>query len=243
MAIEGTNSYGSTLTRALHVTDLDVCEVRPPRRTSRVGRDKSDDIDALAAAHPVLSEQVSALLTPRAEGSRGALRILLKAREAMEHQATSDRLILNALVRTVDLGIDARKALADTQVREIGRGRIHSSYDLQSRIARSEAKRLAVATQQFQISWQGTRKNCSRSWWRWLWTCWISLGCGRRLPRKSSSPTSTMVEFDPKQPSPLWPGSTRFRRPQATTSGTGSTFMEIDNSKGPCTQSPVHGWC
>lgn len=33
VAIEGTNSYGSGLTRALRATDLDLCEVRPPRRT------------------------------------------------------------------------------------------------------------------------------------------------------------------------------------------------------------------
>jgi hypothetical protein len=48
VAIEGTNSYGATLTRALAGTDLEVCEVRPPRRASRAGRGTSDDIDALA---------------------------------------------------------------------------------------------------------------------------------------------------------------------------------------------------
>lgn len=32
VAIEGTNSYGSGLTRFLRSTELDLCEVRPPRR-------------------------------------------------------------------------------------------------------------------------------------------------------------------------------------------------------------------
>ena len=41
VAIEGANSYGSGLTRALRATALDICEVRPPRRTSRAGRGKS----------------------------------------------------------------------------------------------------------------------------------------------------------------------------------------------------------
>lgn len=41
---------------------MDLCEVRPPRRTSRTGRGKSDDIDALAAARTVLGEHVEGLL-------------------------------------------------------------------------------------------------------------------------------------------------------------------------------------
>lgn len=90
LAIEGTNSYGATLTRALAATDLEVCEVRPPRRASRAGRGKSDDIDALAAARTVLAQDVSALLQPRAGGNRQALRILLNARDATERQSTAD---------------------------------------------------------------------------------------------------------------------------------------------------------
>jgi len=56
MAIEGTNSYGARLTRAPRATDLDICEVRPPRRTSRAGHGKADDIDALSAARTMLGE-------------------------------------------------------------------------------------------------------------------------------------------------------------------------------------------
>ncbi len=150
MAIEGTNSYGSTLTRALRTTALEVCEVRPPRRTSRAGRGKSDDIDAVAAARTVLAEEVSALLEPRAEGHRDALRVLLNARNAMEHQGTANRLMLTALLRTLDLGVDARKALTDAQITQISRWRVRSGDDLPARIARGEAKRLASAIHDFQ---------------------------------------------------------------------------------------------
>lgn len=150
VAIEGTNSYGATLTRALAATDLEVCEVRPPRRASRAGRGKSDDIDALTAARTVLAEEVSALLEPRAGGDREALRILLNARDAMERQSTADRLSLTALLRTLDLGIDARKALSDAQITQISRWRTHAGDDLPTRIARAEAKRLAMAIKDFQ---------------------------------------------------------------------------------------------
>ncbi len=150
VAIEGTNSYGATLTRSLQETDLDVCEVPPPRRTSRAGRGKSDDIDAVAAARTVLAEDIGALLKPRAEGPRDALRVLLNARDSMERQSTADRLILTALLRTLDLGIDARKALADAQITQISRWRARSGDDLPTRIARCEAKRLATAIADFQ---------------------------------------------------------------------------------------------
>ncbi len=80
------------------------------------------------------------------------MRILLNAGEAMKPQATSDRLILNALVRTLDLGIDACKVLTDAQDREIGCWRTYPDGDLQTRIARVEAKRLAMmAIHQFQV--------------------------------------------------------------------------------------------
>ncbi|MGL3806097.1 IS110 family transposase [Paeniglutamicibacter sp. R2-26] len=149
VAIEGTNSYGSGLTRALRATELDICEVRPPRRMSRAGRGISDDSDALAAARTVLGEQVEALLDPRSEGGREALRILVNARSAMERQSTADRLMLTALLRTMDLGVDARKALADEQVLQISRCRTRGTDDLQTRIARAEATRLATAINEF----------------------------------------------------------------------------------------------
>lgn len=158
VSIEGTNSYGAGLTRALRATDLGVCEVRPPRRVSRAGRGKSDDIDALAAAHAVLGEQVEALLHPRAEGDREALRILLNARAAMERQGTADRLMLTSLLRIMDLGLDVRKALTDAQVLQISRWRTRCGDDLQTRTARAEATRLASAILDFQALQERNKK-------------------------------------------------------------------------------------
>lgn len=149
VAIEGTNSYGAGLAHALRATELDICEVHPPRRASRAGRGKSDDIDALAAARTVLGEQVEALLEPRAEGNREALRILLNARNIMERQSTADRLMLTSLLRTMDLGVDARHALTDEQILLISRWRARRDDDLSIRIARAEAKRLATTLLQF----------------------------------------------------------------------------------------------
>ena len=158
VAIEGTNSYGAGLTRALRTTELDVCEVRPPRRTSRAGRGKSDDIDALMAARTVLGEEVEALLEPRAEGNREALRILLNGRTVMERQSTADRLILTSLLRTMELGIDARHALTDEQILLVSRWRVHRADDLSITIARAEAKRLAAAILQFQVHLSANHK-------------------------------------------------------------------------------------
>ena len=125
--------------------------MRPPRRTSRAGRGKSDDIDALLAARTVLGEEVEALLEPRAEGAREALRILLNARTVMERQSTADRLVLTSLLRTMELGIDARHALTDEQILLVSRWRVRGDDALSTRIARAEGKRLAAAILQFQI--------------------------------------------------------------------------------------------
>ncbi|MDQ0095963.1 transposase [Paeniglutamicibacter psychrophenolicus] len=118
------------------------------RRISRAGRGKSD-IDALAAARTVLGEQIEALLDPRSEGDREALRILLNAKSAMERQGIADRLMLTALLRTIDLGVDAHHALTEEPVRQISRWRVHGTDDLQTRIARAEATRLATAINEF----------------------------------------------------------------------------------------------
>lgn len=93
----------------------------------------------------MLGEQVKALLDPRAEGNREALRILLNARTVMERQSTADRLMLTSMLRTMDLGIDARHALTDEQVLAVSRWRACRDDDLSTKIARAEARRLATA--------------------------------------------------------------------------------------------------
>ena len=82
IGLEGTRSYGIGLARALRDAQLTVVEVERPRRSDR-RRGKSDPIDAHLAALQVLRMDADRLPTPRADGNREALRILLGARREM----------------------------------------------------------------------------------------------------------------------------------------------------------------
>lgn len=96
-----------------------VCDVLPPKRASRAGRGNSDEIDAVAAARTALATEVERLGSPRMDGIRSALRVLLVGRQAMDARRTAERNALTALVRGFALGLDARKPLSDAQVQEI----------------------------------------------------------------------------------------------------------------------------
>jgi transposase len=147
VAIEGASSYGSNLRRALIAAGVDVCDVRPPKRAARAGRGKSDEIDAIAAARTALASEVERLTAPRSDGLRAALRVLLAARKAMDSQRTAERNALTALLRSFDLGIDARKAITDTQVREVAGWHRRAADDAAMTTIRQEARRLAVSVQ------------------------------------------------------------------------------------------------
>jgi transposase len=144
-AVEGTSSYGAGLTRALKAAGIEVAEVKPPRRQARAGVGKSDPIDALEAARQVLHRSAESLAVPRADGLRAALRVLLTGRRGLDTRRTADRNALNALVRTSDLGIDARKALTDARITMIAGWDERASDTVEQRIARQEATRLAAA--------------------------------------------------------------------------------------------------
>ena len=144
-AVEGTSSYGAGLTRALTNAGIAVTEVKPPKRQTRAGVGKSDPIDAVAAARHVLACDTAKLTMPRAEGIRGALRVLLSGRRGLDIHCTADRNALNALARTVDLGIDARKPLSDTQVTAIAAWRQRNTDTVEQRITRAEGTRLVTA--------------------------------------------------------------------------------------------------
>lgn len=147
VAIEGASSYGSNLRRALIAAGVEVCDVRPPKRAARAGRGKSDEIDAIAAARTALASDAERLTTPRSDGLRSALRVLLAARQAMDSRRTAERNALTALLRSFELGIDARKPLTDTQVKEVAGWRQRSADDAAKATIRQEARRLAVSVQ------------------------------------------------------------------------------------------------
>lgn len=144
-AVEGTRSYGSSITAALTAGSIPVVEVKPPKKQARAGVGKTDEIDATAAAMSVLGKDLSNLLHPRAEGVRTAISVLLASRHRVDHQRTMNRNALNALVREINLGLDTRKALTDRQLTEISAWRHRTGDTTEERIAREEAVTLATA--------------------------------------------------------------------------------------------------
>ncbi|MGM1029887.1 MAG: IS110 family transposase [Actinomycetota bacterium] len=147
-AVEGTASYGATLTTRLQAAGVTVFEARPPRRAARAGHGKSDQIDAVAAARSVLADRVERLAQPRSGDRRQALQLLLTARRLIERQRTQDRNALTALLRGIELGIDARRSLTAVQLRQIAAWRPRTSDSVAQSVARSEAIRLAREVQQ-----------------------------------------------------------------------------------------------
>lgn len=109
VGIEGARSYGIGLARALHAAGLVIVEVEQPAKKDRRGKGKSDPIDAHLAALFVLRCDTDRLPTPRADGDREALRILLSAREELTDGATGTTNRLRALLLSGD---DRDRALA-----------------------------------------------------------------------------------------------------------------------------------
>lgn len=144
-AVEGTSSYGAGITAALGEAGFEVAEVRPAARSTHAHHGKSDTIDAEAAARTVLGREFERLSKPRQAGQRTALRVLLASRSILDQQRTANRNALLALLRSVDLGIDARKPLTDAQVHTIAAWRTSRSTTQSDPllIARREARRLA----------------------------------------------------------------------------------------------------
>jgi transposase len=146
--IEGIGSYGAGLARAVSDAGYQVVEAARMDARSRRGTGKSDPIDAHRIAAAVLPLDTSRLRRPRADpgldqGVRAALQILVTARDQMTTERTAHINALTALLRAVDLGIDARKPLTLTQTRAIARWRARHNEDLATTTARAEAVRLA----------------------------------------------------------------------------------------------------
>lgn len=101
-AIEGTGSYGRCLTDHLTACAVTVFEV-PTRRTvknrKRVGRSKSDLIDAVACARAYLEAPLGPV-THIAQVE--AVRVLLKWREALVHTQTQTINRIKARIREID---------------------------------------------------------------------------------------------------------------------------------------------
>lgn len=144
-AIEGTSSYGAGICAALLEQNFDVVEVRPGARSTHAHAGKSDALDAEAAARSVIGRDYDTLARPRQSGRRAALRVLLAARSIIDQQRTANRNALTALLRSVDLGVDARTPLTEAQIRAVAAWRAgRTAFSDDVAIARREGRRLAV---------------------------------------------------------------------------------------------------
>jgi transposase len=147
IGLEGTRSYGIGLARALGAAGLVVVEVQRPKRAQRRGRGKSDPIDAHHAAMAVLAMNADRLPTPRADGDREALRILLVARRELTGTKTRRTNQLRALLLCGDETERrlSRGNLTHAWLAGIARRRGSSAQTREQAIRRGEARRLALA--------------------------------------------------------------------------------------------------
>lgn len=148
VGLEGTRSYGIALQRVLAGAGLPVVEVERPARADRRGRGKSDVIDARHAVLRLLSMDADKLPTPRADGDREALRILLGARR---DPTTSKTAWSNQLIALLRGGDDTDRQLLPpsgwtrTALTRILRRRHTPGQSREQVIRREEAQRLAAA--------------------------------------------------------------------------------------------------
>lgn len=141
ISAEGTGSYGSQLARLLLACGYRVVDAPSPKRDR--GQDKNDAIDAIKAAASPLGKDIDKLADVRAGEAQECAKVLLAARDRMTGESTRATNALNALLRGVDFGIDARRKLTITQIRAVARWRARSESPAVA-IARTEAVRLAT---------------------------------------------------------------------------------------------------
>lgn len=140
ISIEGTGSYGSRLAKVLVEVGYRVVDAPCPKRDR--GGDKNDAIDAITAARSLLPRPVERLADARGGEAQQCVKVLLAARERMTGESTRAINALTALLRGIELGIDARRKLTLAQIRAVSRWRSRGDGPVEA-IARAEAVRLA----------------------------------------------------------------------------------------------------
>jgi transposase len=105
--VEGTGSYGAALARHLRRNGIIVVEVNRPDRAARRRRGKTDAVDALAAAHAVLTARATAT-AKTADGPVEMLRMFRLARTSAVKSRTQAINQLKAVI------VNADPALRDT---------------------------------------------------------------------------------------------------------------------------------
>jgi transposase len=147
VSIEGTRSYGVGLARAAAAAGLIVLECEQPHRNTRRGKGKSDPIDAHLAVLTALRLNADRLPTPRADGDREALRILLGARQELTTTSTAQTNRLRALLLAGD-DTDrqlARGPLTEARLASLARRRPPREASREQAVRHAEIRRLALA--------------------------------------------------------------------------------------------------
>jgi transposase len=150
-SIEGTRSYGVGLSRALTAAGLQVLEAEQPASKARRGKGKSDVIDAHLAVLAALRLDAGRLPTPRGDGDREALRILLGARHDLTVAFTAQTNRLRALLLGSGNDIDrdlARGVLSDGVLTELARRPLPGNADREQTVRHAEIRRLALAVRE-----------------------------------------------------------------------------------------------
>lgn len=155
IAAEGTGSYGALLADVATNVGYRVVEAPTPRRER--GRGKTDAMDAVTAARGTLAMPLARLRDRRGGQDQVALQVLSTAREQLNAERLRAINALTALVRSHDLGIDARRALTLTQIKQIAGWR-QRSEPFGSATARTEAVRLAARVTQLDIDLKSNRR-------------------------------------------------------------------------------------
>lgn len=141
--IEGAASYGTALTAAVTAAGYPVAEAPRMDAKHRYGIGKSDTLDSHQIAAATLPISVEKLRRPRLNyGIRQAVRILVTARNAIAQDLNRTINALTGLVRSNELGLDARAALTKAQIAQIAAWR-RRNEELSQSVARAEAIRLA----------------------------------------------------------------------------------------------------
>ena len=147
LSIEGTRSYGIGLARAATAAGIPVIEAEQPTRKARRGRGKSDPIDAHLAVLFALGLDADKLPTPRVDGDREALRILLCARQELTTTSTAQTNRLKALLRDGDDADRqlARGTMSATTLSTLATCRQPQDATRAQAVRHAEIRRLAVA--------------------------------------------------------------------------------------------------
>ena len=141
ISMEGTRSYGAQLAALLLRAGFRVVDAPSPKRDRGTG--KNDRVDAVVAARGALPKRPDQLADARAGEVSGSLQTLLTARNAMTKERTRALNALNALLRTHDLGVHARRKVSRPTIRVIAAWRTRPQESMSLATARVEAVRLA----------------------------------------------------------------------------------------------------